>query len=225
MTFDRRISCLSRFDRRVIAFQAALLGLALLLAPAPIKTGNVHVIERYNEGSAQAETSQLLRIYSVVRMRMGGISDNAVWNVSKTILQESRRHSLDPLLVLAVIAVESGFQHTAISAYGARGLMQIRPFVAEEIAEQRQSLYRGEKHQNYEQPDLDNPIVNIKLGVFYLHSLWQSFRDLKLALAAYNQGPTDVKNRLDEETTVSQEYALKVLAAYQGYRRGSRQSS
>jgi soluble lytic murein transglycosylase-like protein len=227
MTFERRISCLSRFDRRVIAFEAMLLALAILLAPAPIKPGSIHVIERYEEGATRAETSELFRIYSVVRNRADGLSDNTAWSVSKTILQESRRHSIDPLLVLAVIAVESGFQHTAISSYGARGLMQIRPFVADEIAGQRQSLRQGDKpsdKMSYDKPDLDNPIVNIKLGVFYLHSLWQSFRDLKLALAAYNQGPTDVKNRLEEEEDVSQEYALKVLAAYQGYRRGGRRS-
>ena len=96
--------------------------------------------------------------------------------------------------------------------------------LAEEIAGRRQSLYQGDKHLNYDQPDLDNPIVNIKLGVFYLHSLWQSFRDLNLALAAYNQGPTDVKNRLEVEEAVPQEYVTKVLSAYQGYRRGGRNS-
>src|SRR5258706_16459890 len=105
MTFDRRISCLSRFDRRVIAFQAGLLALAVLLAPAPFKSAGVHVIERDREASTRAENSQLFKIYSVVRHRMADISDNAVWAVSRTILQESKRHSLDPLLVLAVIAV------------------------------------------------------------------------------------------------------------------------
>lgn len=160
---------------------------------------------------------ELLKIYSILRTGMGQASESAVWAVSRTIIQESRRHSFDPLLVLAVIAVESSFQHKAESPDGARGLMQIQPYVAGALAEQRRSLY-GDKHPAGA-PDLDNPIVNIKLGVFYLHSLWTNFRDMKLALTAYNYGPGTVQNRIDEEEEVPQEYASKVLSTYQAYRR------
>ncbi|HEY6197249.1 MAG TPA: lytic transglycosylase domain-containing protein [Candidatus Binatia bacterium] len=173
------------------------------------------VLERH-----ERPTPELLKIYSVVRTGMRQASETAVWAVSRTILQESRRHSFDPLLVLAVIAVESGFQHSAESPDGARGLMQIQPYIAGALAEQRRSLY-GDKHATGE-PDLNNPVVNIRLGVFYLHSLWQNFRDMKLALTAYNYGPGTVQSRIDEDEEVPQEYASKVLATYQGYRRGMR---
>lgn len=225
MQFNKKTSSLSRFERRLIASKAVLLALAVLVVPAQLfKPGSAHVIERDNRADVR-DTFDLLRIYPVVRKGMADATDNSVWSVSKTILQESRRHSLDPLLVLAVIAVESGFQHSAISPYGARGPMQILPYIAPTIAEQRRSVYQADKHISHDHPDLDNPIVNIKLGVFYLHSLWQSFRDLKLALTAYNHGPTEVKNLLVEEEDIPLDYATKVLSTYQGYRRGTRQSN
>ena len=39
----------------------------------------------------------------------------------------SRRHSLDPFLVAAIMRVESRFQPDAVSSKGARGLMQLMP--------------------------------------------------------------------------------------------------
>jgi soluble lytic murein transglycosylase-like protein len=201
---------------------AALLSLVVLLTPAQLfKPGSAPFLERDDrlEGS---KIFELLNVYSVVRKRMTDASDSSVWAVSKTILEESRRHALDPLLVVALINVESGFQLRAASADGARGLMQIQPFSAKAIAEQRRSVYQKDKHVSGGDPDLDNPIVNIKLGVFYLHSLRQSFSDLKVALAAYNQGPTQVKNLLVEEEDVPSDYAMKVLSTYHGYRKGAR---
>ena len=219
MLFGKKISSLSKFDRRVIAFEAVLLFLAFLAVPTQLfKQGKLPLLERQEQPPAE-----LLKIYSVVRGSMDQASENSAWAISRTIFQESRRHSFDPLLVLAVIAVESRFQHRAASPDGARGMMQIQPYIAQALAEQRESLY-GDKHTDGDQPDLDNPIVNIKLGVFYLHSLWQSFRDLKLALTAYNYGPTALQSRIDEEEEIPQDYALKVLSTYQTYRRGLRQA-
>ncbi|HEY1374247.1 MAG TPA: lytic transglycosylase domain-containing protein [Candidatus Binatia bacterium] len=213
MIFRSEISSLSRFERRVVAAHAVVLGLFVLFFPSRLfHPGNLPVLERQERPSPE-----LLKIYSILRSGMGQASESAVWAVSRTIIQESRRHSFDPLLVLAVIAVESSFQHKAESPDGARGLMQIQPYIAGALAEQRRSLY-GDKHA-VGTPDLDNPIVNIKLGVFYLHSLWTNFRDMKLALTAYNYGPGTVQNRIDEEEEVPQEYASKVLSTYQGYRR------
>lgn len=219
MIFGKKISSLSRFDRRVIAFEALLLSLAVLFIPTKLfkRQGKLPVMEREEQPAPE-----LLKIYSVVRGAMDKATESSVWAISRTILQESHRHSFDPLLVLAVITVESRFQHTAASPDGARGMMQIQPSIAQALADQRHTVY-GDR-PNDEQLDLDNPITNIKLGVFYLHSLWQSFRDLKLALAAYNYGPTAIKIRLDEEEEVPQDYTLKVLSTYQGYRRGLHQS-
>jgi len=104
---------------------------------------------------------------------------------------------------------------------GARGLMQIRPLVANALANE---VDLGDKFASGElDPEaLDDPILNIKLGVFYLQHLKRRFRDLELALTAYNWGPTEIDNRLSMEEAVPLEYAIKVLSAYQSYRRPDR---
>ena len=53
----------------------------------------------------------------------------------QTIWYEARRAGLEPSLVLGLIEVESGFRKFAISAAGARGLMQVMPFWARTLGE------------------------------------------------------------------------------------------
>ncbi len=133
------------------------------------------------------------------------------WDISRVIMEESQKHALDPLLVLAVIQVESRFQVSAVSPVGARGLMQIRPFVGLALAPKIGLPYL----QDVE--GLHDPIANIKLGVFYLSYLKKKFGDLRLALTAYNWGPTEIRSRLINNRTVPQGYASRVLSTYQLY--------
>jgi len=123
------------------------------------------------------------------------------------------------MLVLAVIKVESRFQHTAISQGGARGLMQLRPKIAHALARDW-DLESDAQSETLLAESLDDPILNIRLGVSYLGYLKKSFKDTGLVLAAYHWGPTEIRNRLEEEQEVPTEYAAKVLSAYQSYRKG-----
>jgi len=85
----------------------------------------------------------------------------------------SRRHGLDPALVLAVVAVESGFRPEAVSPKGAQGLMQLMPRTAAALGVQ----------------DPLDPEQNLDAGVRHLESLLKLYDgDLKRALAAYNAG-------------------------------------
>lgn len=152
-----------------------------------------------------------IKIYSFVS-RKGSFSDGLAWSIAEAVLKESKRHSLDPLLILAVIEVESRFRPSAVSPGGARGLMQIRPFVATALAESANiETWTGKE-------SLDDPILNIRLGVFYLGQLKENFKDLKLALTAYNLGPAQVKNRLEERVPMSFTYAKKVLSVHRIYK-------
>ena len=81
-------------------------------------------------------------------------------------------HGVDPLLVRALIQVESGDKPTARSNKGAMGLMQLMPSTAR--------LY------NVRNPY--DPKANIAAGVKHLKSLLDRFRAVDLALAAYNAG-------------------------------------
>jgi hypothetical protein len=91
----------------------------------------------------------------------------------EVIEEVSRQQGVDPLLVHAVIQVESGYNRFAISPKGAEGLMQLIPSTAREMGV-RNSFDTRE---------------NIEGGVKYLRGLMERFPDLAHALAAYNAGP------------------------------------
>ncbi len=87
--------------------------------------------------------------------------------------EAARRHGLDPALVLAVVAVESGFRPEAVSSKGAQGLMQLMPRTAESLGVS----------------DAFDPEQNLDAGVRHLEALLKLYGgDLTRALAAYNAG-------------------------------------
>jgi soluble lytic murein transglycosylase-like protein len=88
------------------------------------------------------------------------------------------KYALDPALVKAIIHAESQFDPKAISPKGAVGLMQLDPVTIRELGID----------------DPFNPRHNIYGGVRYLRDLLDTFEgDPKLALAAYNAGPSQVQ--------------------------------
>jgi hypothetical protein len=90
------------------------------------------------------------------------------------IRRAARRHSVDELLVAAIVEAESSFNPGAISPVGAIGLMQVMPATA----------------AGFGAGDPSNPAINVDLGARYLSRLLNRFGgDLELALAAYNAGP------------------------------------
>lgn len=105
--------------------------------------------------------------------------------VDRIIQRWSAAHRVDPLLVRAMIRAESGFRPAVVSHKGAVGLMQLRPDTAQEVAGKLGlSGFRPER--------LTDPETNIRLGTWYLAELLKRFPDRRLALAAYNAGPTRV---------------------------------
>lgn len=90
----------------------------------------------------------------------------------------SRLYEVDPLLVRAVIEVESNFNPKAVSHNGAKGLMQINPITA--------------KHLGLN--DVFDIGENIEGGVRYLRYLLELYGwNLHMALASYNAGPTNIQ--------------------------------
>jgi soluble lytic murein transglycosylase-like protein len=94
--------------------------------------------------------------------------------------------------------------------------MQILPYVGKSLV-QKIGLHQQSHAKSFRPEFLDDPVLNIKLGVYYLHDLKKSFRNLTHTLIAYNMGPTETKNRLENDIELSEEYATTVLAAYQQY--------
>ncbi len=85
----------------------------------------------------------------------------------------AKQHSVDTDLVDSVIRVESNYNPFAISAKGARGLMQLEPATA----------------QRFGGGDGFSATQNLDAGVRYLKYLLETYHgDHRLALAAYNAG-------------------------------------
>ena len=96
----------------------------------------------------------------------------------------------EPALVLAVSRQESEMDQRAISNAGARGLLQLMPFTAKQMAQKLKIRYVREQL-------LDDPLYNIRLGAAYLTELLNRYKgSYVLALAAYNAGPKRVKKWL-----------------------------
>jgi soluble lytic murein transglycosylase len=108
-----------------------------------------------------------------------GVAGYPLWPLPKRIADAQ----LEDALILSVIRQESGFDHTAISRAGARGMMQLMPATAQQIAKGLSEPYSKSRL-------LTDPGYNIRLGGGYLGQMLKRFDgSAPLALAAYNAGP------------------------------------
>ncbi|TMG16880.1 MAG: lytic transglycosylase domain-containing protein [Chloroflexi bacterium] len=103
--------------------------------------------------------------------------------IRRVLIEAAQRHQLDPKLVLALSYWESGWDQTRLSASGAVGLMQVLPATA---AEAGPGLLGRPI-------DLDDPYDNADVGAAILREDLDNFKDPTMALAAYYQGPTSLR--------------------------------
>jgi len=183
-------------------------------AKTPAAATTVKVVEV----AERPRSKELVKIYSIVKSHRPEINDSEAWSVAEVILGESAKRKLDPLLVLALIRVKSDFQYAVVSPSGARGLMQIMPdtgkFLSAVLGREsnlRPAAFRPES--------LDEPHFNIRLGTYYLHDLKKQFQDLTVTLTAYNFGPIEIQNRLDNNLEFPSDFASLVLDAYERYKK------
>jgi soluble lytic murein transglycosylase len=97
------------------------------------------------------------------------------------VLAETQSNQVDPLLYLALIRQESGFNPWSTSVADARGLGQIIPSTAREIA-QRLGV------RNFALDQLYLPYVSVRFGVWYFAQDLRQLSEPVWALAAYNAG-------------------------------------
>lgn len=149
------------------------------------------------------------RIAAVLAERAPGWGIELREHVSQAIAEESQRAGLDPLLVLALIEVESEFRQGATSVMGARGLMQIRPATLEWVARREGIKLTLTELQA-------DPSLNVRLGVRYLKYLKELFRGrMDLTLMAYNAGPNKLVAGLKaRQTSPWQNYVRAVQREY-----------
>jgi soluble lytic murein transglycosylase len=152
----------------------------------------------------EAVVQQIVRFIKGKNVRLG---DGTLARMANTVYDECQLYELDYRLVLAVIKVESNFRHDAVSNRGARGLMQIKPSLAKYIAKDVGISYSGHDC-------LSEPENNIKLGVYHLSRLMEDFKDMAIALHAYNTGPAKLKGKLFKDKEPKNRFAKHVLNEY-----------
>ena len=130
-----------------------------------------------------------------------------ITSVGEIIKKTALEYNVDPLLIHAVIQVESAYNINAVSPMGAEGLMQLIPSTARRFGV-RNSF---------------NAEDNIRGGVRYLKFLSQLFNnDLRLTLAAYNAGEGAVSRyNWIPPYPETQNYVYQVAKRYGQARRAS----
>ena len=153
--------------------------------PATVAEGSIQasVGETPLEREQRAMTEFIAKRYRV--------SDSAVAGFVSAAYRAGAEQSLDPLLILAVMAVESRYNPVAESTMGAKGLMQVIPKFHQE-----KLLDHGGEHALLE------PDVNITVGAQILREYLRRFGDTETALQMY-AGAFDEPNS---------QYASKVFA-------------
>ena len=175
---------------RGLSFVALLAGLFLITSHAP-EAGVVPMTEIVPLNDTQSDLS-LTEIVARIEQHLGSGQKEISYRLGNLVLELSERHQLSPSVILAVIEAESSYRFTVVSKAGAVGLMQLLPETAAEIAK----LYHIRSYRSAE--DLNNPAVNLRLGVAYLAYLRHQFGNSLHYLAAYNLGPTALRKRLRE---------------------------
>lgn len=136
-------------------------------------------------------------------------------HIYKVVGKVSDKYDIDPELVMAFIAVESGFNAKAVSPKNAQGLMQLIPETA----------------QRFRVKDAFNAEDNIKGGVAYLQWLLAFFKgNVPLVAAAYNAGERAVeRHRGIPPYPETRDYVRRITALYRKtshpYREGLVQAS
>jgi soluble lytic murein transglycosylase-like protein len=142
---------------------------------------------------------------------MGYLTQSPRYKAVQHLLHEAAQaHSLDPELLQALIAAESGFDAQAVSPKGAVGLMQLMAPTAARYGVKSDRI-SSIAHK------LTDPAVNLRAGSRYLRDLIALFPGrLDLAVAAYNAGEGAVQragNKIPNYPE-TQNYVKTVLQLY-----------
>lgn len=188
-----------------------LLAAGQLAVEAPSGAGNAATMTFPDALDLRESAERLSAVDAVLNHRASDLDPAVRRAVAFAIVEECEAVGLDPLLILAVMDVESDFREYVVSPMGAAGLMQIRPATLSYLAGKYQAnlpLYHI----------AHDSTLSTRLGIRYLASLRDRFRTLELALIAYNIGPTALRDKLaDKEGVLDRSYAHAVMRDYRGF--------
>ena len=134
--------------------------------------------EAASDGVAAAAPSTLSprmqRALDYVKTRYK-VSKEAVHPLFETVQRISKEHGIDPLLIVAIIGIESGFKSDAKSAGGGHGLMQIIP-----------RYHLNKIPDGLGVKGLMDPAVNVKVGTIILDDAISRAGSPAAGLQSYN---------------------------------------
>jgi soluble lytic murein transglycosylase len=189
---------------------AAMSGLScgiFSMAPRELPPVSAPARDRIAADRKTPAEAEIAGLRALLETRHTGLARSEVEQLAHTIVAEAQRNDLDPVLVMALIQVESRFDSFAASPVGALGLMQVLPSTGEEIAAELGIPWHGPQ-------TLFDPLANVRIGTAYLRQLSQRYEHLPTALAAYNWGPGRIDRRLRRGTSLPKDYPRLVLEAH-----------
>ena len=131
--------------------------------------------------------------------------------LAQAVLTESQRAGYDPLFILGLVSVESGFRPHVSSERGAYGLMQLKPSTFAWIAGRNPDIGDGAAVS-------EDPVIDVRLAIRYFGWLERRFPRREEALMAYNAGPGRMRHykRVGIPAAV-RAYPRKVMREYQRF--------
>ncbi len=121
----------------------------------------------------QADFEQMVWVKDIISTIRPWVADiSEAETIARWVYVYSKKSSLSPELILGVIAVESQFDHFAVSNVGAIGLMQVMPFWKKELGKPDDNLLSIE--------------TNVRYGCAILRHYVDRYKSVERALAAYN---------------------------------------
>ena len=157
----------------------------VLIAPPPDMSfakfkSEYNLKEQFTMNTSQGQKTIRSKYYPFVLHRIYCHNPHYEWSeikkVGKSIIYHCQRYKIDPVLLTALLNIESAFDMDAVSASGAIGLGQLMPGTASSLG-----------------VDPNNPSQNVGGAAKYLSyqlRRWRDYRNcIELSLASYNAGP------------------------------------
>jgi soluble lytic murein transglycosylase-like protein len=183
------------------------------LSPAtPPPEGSIAPSETPASTEEPAEDPSLVLARAVLAVRAERIPEPERERLARILVETEREGGPSALLLVALIERESRFDPLAKGPRGSLGLMQVQPFVGEEVAARIGVPWQGAR-------TLLDPVSNLRIGAGYLAELMVRFGSEELALAAYNMGPTRLDRRLARGDVASPAFVRRVMRDYEGLQR------
>lgn len=192
-------------------------GLVFILGFVAVQSGHSRLIEELRAWLPDQEVSEVLEadaaaldaadaaeVPSRLSPRLRGaldyvakryrVSTEALEPIFATAQAAGREHRIDPLLIVAVIGVESGFNPFSQSVFGAQGLMQVVP-----------RFHLDKLPDEADRSAFLDPVTNVRIGAKVLKESIHRFGSVEDGLQQFGGAANDPDRR----------YSSKVLAEKQ----------